>query len=119
MKKSYDSENKPWEKGLHDAVILSISEQSTEPDWSQRDPIRSVISIALDASGAMFDTRVKELRFINAKAGSDAFDGRGWWWVDDSVTRNGKKLTVTIELRSPRDRRKLTIECDDIEVIRS
>ena len=75
-------ENPPdwyWEAGLHDACIVGVEVYEFPFDYnkyiaekSKYD--RNMLSLKIDAKGALYDFRVKEIRFFNYKMLSESVD---------------------------------------------
>lgn len=103
-------ENPPewyWKKGLHDAFIIDVEAYEFPFDYDkykgQKNQYnRNMLSLKIDAKGAMFDFHVKEIKFFNYKILSDGigFSGKKkiWWLADQLTEQNGKyELDILLE----------------------
>ena len=106
-----------WKKGLHDAIIKKISFQTLDYDYTETNPIRNYILLEIDSRNALFDTKVKSIRFYNAKIVSDS-DISGYWWVNDELIYNSNRYILTIYARSKRASVTTKISFDSADVFR-
>ena len=96
-----------WIQRLHDACIVCVESFDFPYDYGKfvgqkRKKIRNLLSLKIDAEGAMFDTKVKEIRFFNYKVLSDniSLAGRNKvWWLADRLIENGDSFTLEIDLQ--------------------
>ena len=97
MKKgyTYTSDNPPdwyWKLGLHDACIVDAFEIPFDYNkyvGEKNNCNRNALSLQIDASGAIYDTRVKEIRFFNYKILTEEITLQGRnkvWWLADRLT---------------------------------
>ena len=66
-----------WQRGLHDAKILSVSE-----------PVCNVLEINLNSSSAIFEFDIEKITLFNYKIYLDNFcicDIEKTWWMGDSI----------------------------------
>ena len=54
-----------WKRGLHDAVIISVSELELVPDWKEKHPKRNCLEILLDSKNALFETNIIRISLYN------------------------------------------------------
>ena len=54
-----------WKRGLHDAVILAVSELELAPDWNKKHPKRNCLEILLNGKNALFETNIKRISLYN------------------------------------------------------
>ena len=116
------TERKPewyWEKGLHDADIKSVSLCSLDYDVRKADPIRNYLLVELDPRNAMFDTGVYAIRFYNAAVTAGSIDVAGTWWIDDELSYDGKKYTLTVRVGSRKKNGFFTVKFEYAAVSRS
>ena len=95
-------ENPPdwyWENGLHDACIVGVESYEFPFDYNKYTADknkydRNMLSLKIDAKGALYDFRVKEIRFFNYKITSDGVELSGrkkiWWLADKLIEANGR-----------------------------
>lgn len=87
-----------WKRGLHDAEITGVEERELDYDYTQPNPVRSCMTIRLDAKNAMFDIGVTAIHLYNYKvvrdeSGTGGYgDGlEGCYWMQDRLRfENGK-----------------------------
>ena len=95
-------ENPPdwyWESGLHDACIVGVETYEFPFDYNkyadQKNQYnRNMLLLKIDAKGAMFDFRIKEIRFFNYKILPESMELTGrkkiWWLADKLIEANGR-----------------------------
>ena len=100
-------ENPPawyWEKGLHDACIVGVETCEFPFDYnkytSEKNKYdRNMLTLKIDASGAMFDVHITEIRFYNYKILSEDIDftsgkllgkTKAWWLADQLTEQDGR-----------------------------
>ena len=96
-----------WIHRLHDTCIVCVETFEFPYDYGKfvgqkRKNIRNLLCLKIDAEGAMFDTKVKEIRFFNYKVLSDniSLEGRNKvWWLADRLIENGDSFTLEIDLQ--------------------
>ena len=85
-----------WRSGLHDAQIIGVDSFALDYDWTLPDPDRNYLALRLDASNAMFDVRVKEIRLYNYKVLPKDLDlgilPESWWKWDKLSLENEKYI---------------------------
>lgn len=107
---SYQSNNPPdwyWANGLHDACIIDVDTFDFPYDYNKYlvkkgNSDRNILTLKIDASNALFDTRVKEIRFFNYKILSDNIkleDRTKIWWVSDILTEEKEHYVLEVECR--------------------
>lgn len=92
--------------GLHDACITDISTEEYTFDYNEfvKDKCkykRNVLTFKIDAQGALYDTRVKEIRFYNYKIISECFPlnvRNKIWWMADRLVDCGEYYTLETDL---------------------
>lgn len=112
-------ENPPewyWKKGLHDAFVIGVETYEFPFDYNKYEGEknkydRNMLTLKMDAKGAMFDFYVTEIRFYNYKilsegidfVSSELFGERKVWWLADQLTeQNGRyELDVLLENFDP------------------
>ena len=92
-----------WKYGLHDAVILSISELELAPDWKSKNPRRNCLEICLDSSNALYEQDICKICLYNYKIKTPDFnfnDLEEPWWMGDALAQLPNKhylLEISIE----------------------
>ena len=105
-------ENPPdwyWESGLHDASIIGAEVYEFPFDYNKYTAEknkydRNVLSLRIDAKGALYDSRVKEIRFYNYKLLPESVDLMSLepseknkvWWLADQLTEQNEKYELDI-----------------------
>ncbi len=56
-----------WKYGLHDAVILAVSELQLVPDYTEKKPKINCLEIQLDSKNAIYERDIKAIRLYNYK----------------------------------------------------
>ena len=96
-----------WKAGLHDAQILRTEKMEFEYDYRLRNPIRNSLILHLDASQAMFDSRITAIELKNYKILLDESPNGGHpdtgiggcYWMQDVLTwENGQYILDLILL---------------------
>ncbi len=130
-------ENPPdWyqDNGLHDACIVGVDTYEFPFDYNKYTAEknkydRNVLSLRIDAKGALYDSRVKEIRFYNYKLLPESVDlmslepfekNKVWWLADQLTEQNGKyELDILLEICVPHQRQfHLKLRFDRAEVDR-
>ena len=130
-------ENPPdwyWESGLHDASIIGVDTYEFPFDYDKYTAKknkydRNVLSLRIDAKGALYDSRVKEIRFYNYKLLPESVDWMSLepseknkvWWLADQLTEQNEKyeLDILLEICVPHQRQfHLKLRFDRAEVDR-
>ena len=87
-----------WKDGLHDACIVGVDTYEFPFDRNintgeKNSYDRNLLTLHIDASGALCDGTVKEIRFYNYKILSDDVDlqkrKKAWWLYDSLSHANG------------------------------
>jgi len=103
-------ENPPdwyWKNGLHDACIIGVETHEFPFDYNKsklqkQQYDRNMLSLKIDAKGAMFDFHVKEIRFFNYKILPESIDltnKKKIWWLADKLTEVNGKYELDILLQ--------------------
>ena len=130
-------ENPPdwyWESGLHDASIIGVDTYEFPFDYDKYTAKknkydRNVLSLRIDAKGALYDSRVKEIRFYNYKLLPESVDlmslepsekNKVWWLADQLTEQNEKyELDILLEICVPHQKQfHLKLRFDRAEVDR-
>lgn len=130
-------ENPPecyWESGLHDACIIGLETYEFPFDYNKYTPEknkydRNMLSLRIDAKGALYDSRVKEIRFYNYKLLPESVDltslelsekNKVWWLADQLTEQNEKyELDILLEICVPHQKQfHLRLRFDRAEVDR-
>ena len=130
-------ENPPewyWESGLHDACIIGVETYEFPFDYSKYTAEknkydRNMLSLRIDAKGALYDSRVKEIRFYNYKLLAESVDlaslepsekNKVWWLADQLTEQNEKyELDILLEICVPHQKQfHLRLRFDRAEVDR-
>lgn len=96
-----------WVNGLHDACIKDADMLEFPFDYKKfisenNRYTRNILTLKINAGNALYDRRVKEIRFFNYKILSDdiSLDGRKEiWWMADRLTDHGDYYTLEIDLQ--------------------
>lgn len=96
-----------WINGLHDACIIMTEEFEFPFDYDRyigekSNYNRNLLTLKLNAKGALYDQKVKEIRFFNYKILSDQVTLKGRkqvWWLADRLTKENGKYILEIELQ--------------------
>ena len=112
-----------WKYGLHDAVILSVSELQLAPDYKNKNPKYNCLEIELDSKDAIYERDIKALRFYNYKIKTADFDIKSiekQWWMSDTIKEtDNKRHLLEIEIASAKDKRKyFVVEFEIAEIER-
>ena len=100
-----------WNKGLFDAEIIKITQDYFQYDYTEKNPVRSCLTIELDAKAALYDTSVKQIKLYNSKVVSGNISVSGWWKEDAIETANGKHtLTLVIATKGEDETLKISFE---------
>ncbi len=96
-----------WISGLHDACILEVETFEFPFDYDRfigkkNKNNRNLMTLKIDAEGAIYDNTVKEIRFFNYKILTDhiSLEGREKvWWLSDRLVDHGDYFTLEIDLQ--------------------
>lgn len=93
-----------WKNGLHDAQILSVGAVELAVDWSSAHPLHNCLEICLDATGALFDSKVKKILLYNYKIKTPDVDlnilDRPFWINDELTLLPNNRFLLTINVRA-------------------
>ena len=99
-----------WKHGLHDAVILSVSELQLVPDYKEKKPKFNCSEIELDSKNAMYEQNIKTIRLYNYKIKTPDIDINSIdkpWWISDTIQElDNKRYLLEIEIESAKGSRK-------------
>ena len=92
--------------GLHDAAIVGVEEYEFSFDYNKyaaekNKYDRNMLSLKIDAKGALYDFRIREIRFFNYKIipdGVELSDRKKIWWLADQLTENNGRCELDILL---------------------
>ena len=96
-----------WISGLHDACILEVETFEFPFDYNKfvrekNKYDRNLMTLKINAKGALYDNTVKEIRFFNYKILTDhiSLEGREKvWWLADRLVDYGDYFTLEIDLQ--------------------
>lgn len=99
-----------WKYGLHDAVILSVSELQLAPDYKEKPLKYNCLEIKLDSKNAIYERDIKAIRLYNYKIKTPDIDINSIdkpWWISDTIEKlgNGRYL-LEIKIKSAKGSRK-------------
>ncbi len=92
-----------WKSGIHDARIEKAEAFEFTIDYSKKGKekqYRNMLSLKIDASKALFDSEVKEIRFYNYSIISKEISPKSLenvWWLSDSLSEENGKFVLKIE----------------------
>ena len=111
-----------WENGLHDACIVGVDTYEFPFDYNKYTAEknkydRNMLSLRIDAKGALYDSHVKEIRFYNYKLLPESVDltsiepsekSKVWWLADQLTEKGGKyELNILLEICVPHQKQFL------------
>ena len=96
-----------WVSGLHDACIVGVESLEfpfgyTKFVREKEDYNRNLITLKIDAKGAIYDNTVKEIRLFNYEVLSAdiSLEGRKQiWWLADRLVDHGDYYTLEMDLQ--------------------
>ena len=96
-----------WVSGLHDACIVGVESLEFPFDYTKfvrekEDYNRNLITLKIDAKGAIYDNTVKEIRLFNYEVLSAdiSLEGRKQiWWLADRLVDHGDYYTLEMDLQ--------------------
>ena len=96
-----------WVSGLHDACIIGVETFEFPFDYNkfvrEKDNYnRNLITLRINAKGAIYDNTVKEIRLFNHKILTEdiTLEGREKvWWLADRLVDHGEYYTLEIDLQ--------------------
>ncbi len=114
-----------WFRGLHDAVVVDVAEQTWPVDYTQTVRRYNAPEISLDCRNAMMEQDISRITLYNCKviAGDVSRMGgeRVWWYTDRLERREADKwpwqLTVTLEEGSG-ERFEVVVRFEDVFIER-
>ena len=118
-----------WTDGLHDACILDVEYFEFPFDYNKyvRKTLmtKNLLLLKMDASGALYDKDVKEIKLFNFEILTKDIDLRGRkqvWWLADRLTEKDGQYYLEIDLQDfdsfPEDF-TFEIKFDRAEVVRN
>ncbi len=96
-----------WVSGLHDACIVGVEAFEFPFDYDRfigkkNKSNRNLMTLKINAKGALHDNTVKEIRFYNYKILTDqiSLEGREKvWWLADRLVDHGSYYTLEIAMK--------------------
>ncbi len=96
-----------WVRGLHDACIVGVESFEFPFDYNKfvgekNKYNRNLITLKINAKGALYDNEVKEIRLFNYKILTDdiSLENREKvWWLADRLVDYGEYYTLEIDLQ--------------------
>lgn len=96
-----------WISGLHDACIIGTESFEFPFDYNKfvgekNIYNRNLITLRINANGALYDNEVKEIRLFNYRILTEdiSLEGRDKvWWLADRLVDHGKYYTLEIDLQ--------------------
>ena len=96
-----------WTAGLHDACITGVETFEFPFDYNKfigqkNNYDRNLLTLKINAKGAIYDTEVKEIRLFNYKILSQdiSLENRTKvWWLADRLEYNNDYYTLEIDLQ--------------------
>lgn len=89
---------------------------------SKRDETDNYLILNLDCEGALFETKITEIRFYSYKIKTDDFDMKlldGGWWLSDEIIKKGNHYLLDIKFDTAKCKtRHLVISFHHAEVIK-
>ena len=99
-----------WKYGLHDAVILSVSELQLVPDYKEKKPKINCLEIQLDSKNAIYERDIKAILLYNYKIKTPDIDINSIdkpWWIGDTIKKlDNNRYLLEIEIESAKGSRK-------------
>lgn len=129
---SHDPKNPPawyWTKGLHDAAIIGVEAFEFPFDYNKfveekSQYNRNLLVLKINASGALYDTTIEEIRLYNYKILTPDVsleNRKAIWWLADQLNEQNGCYVLKIRLQDldsyPEDY-VFTIKFDRAEVKR-
>ena len=96
-----------WIGGLHDACIIGVELFEFPFDYhkfvgEKNKYNRNLITLRINAKGALYDNNVKEIRLFNYRILTEdiSLEGRDKvWWLADRLVDHGNYYTLEIDLQ--------------------
>lgn len=111
-----------WQKGLHDAEIISVTTVELPVDWRAREKRWNVMTLELNSEQAIFDTSVKEISLFNYKVLegdiSDLRKCKAWWFADKLSFVDGAYLLDVEFTTGKKQNLHYKIKFEDAEIKR-
>jgi len=111
-----------WKRGLHDAVILSVSECKLVPNYKEKKPKYNCLEIKLDSKNALYERNIKAIRLYNYKIKTPDLDihsfDEPWWMWDTMKELDNQRYLLNIEIEpgnGPRKMFSIEFEIPEIE----
>ena len=99
-----------WKYGLHDAVILSVSELQLVPNYKEKPLKYNCLEMELDCKNALYEQDVKTIRLYNYTIKTPDIDINSIdkpWWISDTIKElENNRYLLEIEIESARGKRK-------------
>ena len=113
-----------WKYGLHDAVILSVSELQLVPDYKEKKPKINCLEIQLDSKNAIYERDIKAIRLYNYKIKTPEIDINSIdkpWWIGDTIKKlDNNRYLLEIVIESAKGSRKhFIVEFEIPEIVRN
>lgn len=113
-----------WKYGLHDAVILSVSELQLIPNNKEKKPKYNCLEIQIDSKNAIYQQDIKTIRLYNYEIKTPDVDINSIdkpWWIGDSIKKlDNNRYLLEIEIEAANGSPTLFVvefEIPDIERI--
>ena len=96
-----------WISGLHDACIIGTESFEFPFDYNKfvgekNKYNRNLITLRINAKGALYDNNVKEIRLFNYRILTEDISLKGRdkiWWLADRLVDHGNYYTLEIDLQ--------------------
>ena len=96
-----------WIGGLHDACIIGVELFEFPFDYpkfigEKNKYNRNLITLRINAKGALYDNEVKEIRLFNYRILTEdiSLEGRDKvWWLSDRIVDHGNYYTLEIDFQ--------------------
>ena len=99
-----------WKHGLHDAVILSVSELQLALDYKEKPLKYNCLEIELDCKNALYEQNIKKIRLYNYKIKTPDIDINSIdkpWWISDTIKElKNKHYLLEVKIESARGSQK-------------
>lgn len=89
-----------WVNGLHDAIIIAVSEIILQPDWKTVFSEKKYLEILLDGRETLYERSITEIALYDYSIRTKDLDLntlKNAWWLNDTVESQGNgfyRLTV-------------------------
>lgn len=96
-----------WVKGLHDACIVNVECFEFPFDYhrfvgKKSSYDRNLMLLTIDASGALYEQGIKEIKLFNFKIMTNTIELQGResiWWLADRLTEKDGRYDLEIDLQ--------------------